>query len=84
MSIKIAITNRTILKADQSPPYLLITTLYHSVVTGKKIKPSTGQRVELNTPENQSVKNHNTARSNLGNIRAIIASKQGISGSFWF
>ena len=84
MSIKIAITKRIILKADQSPPYLLITTLYQSVVTGKKIKPSTGQRVELNTPENQSVKNHNTARSNLGNISAITANKQGMADSFWF
>jgi len=73
-----------ILKVDQSPPYLLITTLYHSVVTGKKKKPSTGQRVELNTPENQSVKNHNTTISNLGNIRAITANKQGMADSFWF
>ena len=53
-------------------------------LTGKKIKPSTGQRVELNTPENQSVKNHNTARSNLGNISAITANKQGMADSFWF
>lgn len=38
--------------------------------------------MELNTPENQSVKNHNTTISNLGNIRAITANKQGMSGIF--
>ena len=61
-----------------------MTTLYQSIVTGKKQKPSIGHRRDSKTPENQLVKNQRTAIRIRGNASAMRATRQGMMRDFSF
>ena len=68
---------------DHTPPNQCWTAVYQSNVVGKKMNPKIGQRIVLNIPWNQLVKNQSTAMATRGKMMAMKPIKQqGMTSTF--